>query len=186
MPRAIWAATGVAFFIYVFMAWAMVVGMHGSASRLAGAAFPFVGATIAASSPLQYLLCFAGFTSAMGVLFGTGNAFDYTATLATDLSMVVFIVTNIATIPDFWTRHRDEFSWLRHAAVPIPGVIAFGYPLYESVLPSQAAPYNWFGIAILVAYGISFLSGLAGTHRIGDMGQRLADDVVEEALPGAA
>jgi amino acid transporter len=241
MPRAIWAATGVAFFIYVFIAWAMVVGMHGSASRLAGAAFPFVGATIAASSPLQYLLYFAGFTSAMGVLFGTGNAgsrvlfnsardglfpplmtrtlpkwrtpwaaisipivlamiatlivgflvgagnaFDYTATLATDLFMVVFIVTNIATIPYFWTRHRDEFSWLRHAAVPILGVIAFGYPLYESVLPSQAAPYNWFGIAILVAYGISFLWGLARTHRIGDMGQRLADDVVEEALPGAA
>jgi len=42
------------------------------------------------------------------------------------------------------------------------------------------------GIAILVAYGISFLWGLARTHRIGDMGQRLADDVVEEALPGAA
>ncbi|TWP34193.1 APC family permease [Leekyejoonella antrihumi] len=231
LPRAIWAATGAAFFIYLFMAWAMVVGLHGSPSRLAGAEFPFLGATIAAASPLQYLLYFAAFTSAVGVLFGTGNAgsrvlfnsardglfpelmtrvlpvrrtpwaaisipivlamiatlivgglvgagnaFNYTATLATDLFMVVFIVTNIATIPYFWRQHRDEFSWIRHFAVPILGVIAFGYPLYESVLPSQAPPYNWFGIAVIAAYAIAFFWALARGHQIGDMGTRLADD----------
>ncbi|HET8600084.1 MAG TPA: APC family permease [Segeticoccus sp.] len=242
LPRAIWAATGVAFFIYLFMAWAMGVGLHHDAARMAGATFPFVSATIAAASPLQYLLYFAGFTSAMGVLFGTGNAgsrvlynsardglfpdfmtrvlpkwrtpwaaisipivlamiatlvvgflvgagnaFDYTATLATDLFMVIFIVTNIATIPYFWTHHRDDFSWFRHLIVPILGVIAFGYPLYESVLPSQAPPYNWYGIAILIAYGMAFLWGMARSRQTARLGLRLADDVVPEPpLPHAA
>ncbi|MGH3411602.1 MAG: APC family permease [Marmoricola sp.] len=231
MPRAIWAATGAAFFIYLFMAWSMVVGLHGSESRLGSATFPFVSATTAAASPLRYLLYFAGFTSAMGVLFGTGNAgsrvlynvardgllpkaatrvlphwrtpwvaitipialamigtlilgplvgagnaFDYTATLATDLFMVVFIVTNLATIPYFWKQHRSEFSLLRHLGIPLLGVVAFGYPLYESVLPSQAPPYNWFGIAIIAAYLASFLWALARGHRIAHMGRQLADD----------
>jgi amino acid transporter len=63
-------------------------------------------------------------TLIVGFLVGAGNAFDYTATLATDLFMVVFIVTNVATIPYFWTRHRAELSWLRHLIVPILGVFA--------------------------------------------------------------
>ncbi len=230
LPKAIWTATLVAFFIYLFMAWAMGVGLHHSPARMSGAEFPFVSATIAAASPLQYLLYFAGFTSAMGVLFGTGNAgsrvlynsardglfprsatrvlpnwrtpwvsisvpivvamiatlilgavvgagdaFDYTATLATDLFMVVFIVTNVATIPYFWRQHKDEFSWFKHLIVPALGVIAFGYPLYESVLPSQESPYNWFGIAIIVAYVLAFLWSVVRRHHITGMGTRLAD-----------
>jgi amino acid transporter len=231
LPKAIWAATGAAFFIYLFMSWSMVVGLHGDVKRLTGAEFPFLSATVAAASPLQYLLYFAGFTSAIGVLFGTGNAgsrvlfnvardgllpnsvtrvlpnwrtpwvaivvpialamigtlilgplvgagnaFNYTATLATDLFMVVFIVTNLATIPYFWRVHRDEFSWLRHLLVPLLGVVAFGYPLYESVLPSQAAPYNWFGVVILGCYLLAFLWGVSRGHRIDRMGHKLADD----------
>jgi amino acid transporter len=117
-------------------------------------------------------------TLVIGFEVGAGNAFDYTATLATDLFMVIFIVTNIATIPYFWRNHRNTFSWFRHLVVPVLGVIAFGYPLYESVLPSQAPPYNWFGIAILAAYGLSVLWGLVRSHQTADMGQRLADDVV--------
>ena len=241
LPRAIWAATIVAFCIYLFMAWAMVVGSHNDVTVLQAATFPFVGAAASAGSWLPYLLYFAGFTSAMGVLFGTGNAgsrvlfnsardglfpkvvtriqpryqtpwvaiaapivlamigtlilgsrvgagnaFNYTATLATDLFMVVFIVTNLATIPYFWRHHRSEYSWFRHFAVPLLGVVAFGYPLYESVLPSQAAPYSWFGIAVLVAYGLSFGWALVRNHQIKDMGRLLADDVVttEEPTPG--
>lgn len=230
LPRAIWIATLVGVFIYLFMAWAMVVGSHNDVTVLQAATFPFVSAATAAASPLQYLLYFAGFTSAMGVLFatgnagsrvlynvardglfpkavtaihpryrtpwfailvpivlamiatlivgfrvGAGNAFNYTATLATDLFMVVFIVTNLATIPYFWTKHRDEFSWFRHLVVPLIGVVAFGYPLYESVLPSQAAPYSWFGIAVVVAYVISFVWGVVRTRQIRGMGNLLAD-----------
>lgn len=230
LPKAIWTATLVSFFIYLFMSWAMGVGLHHDASRMAHAEFPFVSGTIAAASPLQYLLYFGAFTSAMGVLFGTGNAgsrvlfnsardglfprsftrvipgwrtpwvaitvpivlamiatlilgglasagnsFDYTATLATDLFMVVFIVTNIATIPYFWQQHRDEFSWFKHLVVPVLGVIAFGYPLYESVLPSQASPYNWFGVAIIAAYLISFIWSVIRRNHITGMGSRLAD-----------
>lgn len=239
MPRAIWVATLVGIFIYLFMAWSMVVGMHGSEKALLAPTFPFLGASIAAWSPLQYLLYFAGFTSAAGVLFGTGNAgsrvlfnsardglfpavvsrvhhrygtpwvaitvpiilamiatlilgglvgagnaFNYTATLATDLFMVVFIVTNLATIPYFWRYHRDEYSWFRHLAVPLLGVVAFGYPLYESVLPSQDAPYSWFGIVVIVAYVISFVWALVRGHQIKTMGRQLADDVVALDVDG--
>ncbi|MGH9067285.1 MAG: APC family permease [Acidimicrobiales bacterium] len=240
LPRAIYAATAAAFFIYLLMAWAMVVGLHHNAHALESASFPFLAAAIKAAPPIQYLLYFAGFTSATGVLLGTGNAgsrvlfnvardgllpqlmtrthqrwqtpwpaivipivgtmiatlvvgplvgpsnaFAYTATLATDLFMVVFIVTNLATIPYFWTRHRDEFSWFRHLAVPLLGAVAFAYPLYESVLPSQAAPYSWFGVAVIIAYAIAFLWGLARSRQIKDMGQLLADEGPATTTGGA-
>jgi amino acid transporter len=209
----------------------MGVGLHQNPQAFAHANFPFVAATTAAAPFLQYLLYFAGFTSAIGVLFGSGhagsrvlynvardgyapasmarvhakwqtpwaailvpvvitmiaalvlgnfvgahNAFDYTATFATDMFMVVLIVTNAATIPYFWRHQREQFSWFRHGLIPLLGIVAFGYPLYESVLPSQEAPYSWFGIAIIVGYVLSFLWGIVRRHEIANMGQRLAVD----------
>ena len=44
-----------------------------------------------------------------------------------------------------------------------------GYPLYESVLPGHAPPYNWYGVAVLAAYAASFLWGALHSHRITDM-----------------
>lgn len=229
LPIAIYTATSIAFLIYLFMAWTMVAGLHDNAKALAQADFPFLAATIGAIPSLQYLLYFAGFTSAMGVLFATGNAgsrvlyntaceglapalfagvhprwqtplaailwpvlgtmlitlglgfwvgphkaFSYTAAFATDVFMVVFIVTNLATIPYFWRNHRDTFSWFRHLFVPLLGVIAFGYPLYESVLPSQAEPYRWYGLGLLFAYAVSFMWSVLRSHRIATMGERVA------------
>lgn len=231
LPLAIYAATGIAFFIYLFMAWTIGVGLHQNANAITSADFPFVSATVSAVPFLQYLLYFAGFTSAIGVLFGTGNAgsrvlynvardglapammmrvhpkwqtpwvaicipiaitmiaalvlgnfvgahqaFGYTAAFATDMFMVVFIVTNAATIVYFWREQRSKFSWLRHFLIPVLGIAAFGYPLYESVLPSQNAPYSWFGIAVLIAYLLSFLWGAVRSNKITNMGQRLATD----------
>lgn len=230
LPIAIFTASFVAFFIYLFVSWSISVGLHHDAAAMAHAEFPFVAGVTKAVPPLRYLIYFAGFTSAIGVLIGTGNAgsrvlynsardglapaaatrihgrwqtpwiaivvpivvtmaatlilgsnvapgdaFSYTATLATDIFMVVFIVTNIATIPYFWRHHRQEFSWLRHLVVPILGVIAFGYPLYAAVEPTQEQPYNWYGLLVLGAYVIAFGYSVLRGHKIDRLGQRLAD-----------
>src|SRR5699024_9144271 len=60
LPMAIYIATGVASFIYLFMAWAMGIGLHEHPQAFAHSEFPFVAATIANVPALQYLLYFAG------------------------------------------------------------------------------------------------------------------------------
>lgn len=231
LPIAIYAATFIAFFIYIFVAWSISVGFHNDATALNNAEFPFVAGVTKAAEPLKYLVYFAGFTSAIGVLIGAGNAgsrvlynsardglvpaaaakvlpnrrtpwvaivvptvammivtlilgplvgagnaFNYMATLATDIFMVVFIVTNIAIIPYFWRKHRDRWSWIRHLIIPLLGVIAFAYPLYAAIDPGQEAPYNWFWILLLGAYVVAFLYSVTRWKKIGRFGERLADD----------
>lgn len=230
LPRAIFTATSVAALIYIFISWVMVVGLHNDSEAITSASFPLLAATKSSIPGFQYLLYFAGFTSAIGVLFGSqhagsrvmyntasdglaptfmgrvhskwqtpwpaivipvvvtmagtlvlGNivgahkAFDYTATYATDMFMIVFIVTNVATIPYFWRHQRKQFSWIRHCIIPLLGVVAFGYPLYASVLPSQEPPYGWFWLIILIGIVLSVLWGLVRRHK-SEVGARLAVD----------
>lgn len=235
LPISIYAASFVAFFLYVFVAWSISVGFHNNAAALAHSTFPFVDGVTHAFAPLRYLVYFAGFTSAIGVLIGAGNAgsrvlynsardglvsglfarvlprrqtpwaaiviptaammivtlvigpiagannaFNYMATLATDIFMVVFIVTNIAIIPYFWRMHRDRFSWTKHCVIPILGVIAFAYPLYAAIDPTQSAPYNWFWALLLGAYVLAFVYSWTRWDKIKNFGARLADDGVEQ------
>lgn len=241
LPISIYAATFVAFFLYIFVAWSISVGFHNDASALMHSNFPFLDGVTRAAGPLRYLVYFAGFTSAIGVLIGAGNAgsrvlfnsardgllpdavtkvlprrqtpwvaivvptvvmmivtlilgplvgannaFNYMATLATDIFLIVFIVTNIAIIPYFWRKHRDRFSWLRHCIIPILGVIAFAYPLYAAIDPNQEAPYNWFWALLLGAYVLAFLYSMTRWNKIRLFGERLADDEQEQPAEAAA
>ncbi|MGH7759049.1 MAG: hypothetical protein ACREN7_07045, partial [Candidatus Dormibacteria bacterium] len=121
-------------------------------------------------------------TLILGGFVGGGNAFDYAVTLATDILVVVFIVTNISFIVYGLRAKGVTFSWWRHGALPALGVVALGYPLYEGVAPSQPTPYNVYGLLIIFAYVIAFAYVYFRRHSGHRVGTMLA---VDEA-PGAA
>jgi hypothetical protein len=56
--------------------------------------------------------------------------------------IVLYISMNIGLIRYFWTRHRDEFSVIRHGVLPVIGSILLLLPIYGQLLPVPAWPYN--------------------------------------------
>lgn len=79
--------------------------------------------------------------------------FGDAATLGTILVVVTWLVANLA-LPFYYRRnHPDLFRPVRHALLPLLGVAAIAFPLYELIKPGQPAPFNvfpWISAAIIV------------------------------------
>lgn len=87
---------------------------------------------------------------ALGLALGWGSTtdpvtfFGDAATLGTIPIVLVWLVANIA-LPVYYRRyHPDRFSLLRHLVLPLLGVAAIAFPLYELLEPGQPAPYSYF------------------------------------------
>src|SRR6185437_4747377 len=81
---------------------------------------------------------------ALGRVYGFGGNlepvvyFGDAATLGAIPVIVVYLVANLA-LPVYYRRvHPDEFSALRHLILPLLGVAAIAFPLYELVKPGQS------------------------------------------------
>ncbi len=83
---------------------------------------------------------------------GEMNALNYfvdSSTMGTILILVVYFLSNLA-LPFYYRKYRpQEFNVLKHAVLPVLGMIAVGVPMYYLVKPGQTAPLNWFPYAAL-------------------------------------
>ena len=78
------------------------------------------------------------------------NFFVESSTMGTILVLVVYFLANLA-LPFYYRKYRPaEFNVVKHAVLPVLGMIAIGVPVYYLVKPGQAAPYDWFPYAALV------------------------------------
>ena len=94
-------------------------------------------------TPVVALCVFLGFS--LLLVFAWGGRTDpleffaQSSTLGTILVLVVYLVANLG-LPVYCRRYRPaEFSGLRHAVLPLLGVAAIAFPLYELVKPGQPA-----------------------------------------------
>jgi amino acid transporter len=95
---------------------------------------------------------------ALGLAFGWGwtldpvEFFGYSATLGTILVAATWLVANLA-LPVYYRRtHPDRFNLVRHGVLPLLGVLAIGFPLYELVKPGRPSPFDifpWISLAII-------------------------------------
>ena len=78
-----------------------------------------------------------------------------------------------------WREHREEWSLVRHLFLPLLGIAAVGYPLYELVLPGQPSPYNLFGFVTLGFVVLGLVYALVRRRREPHFGERLGSVVAD-------
>jgi len=105
-------------------------------------------------------------TLIVGTWVGPLNAYAYLGALLTLGILPVYILVNLACMRFYRREHPQEASLIRHTILPILGCLLMLIPIYGSVWPIPAAPYNYFPY-LLVAYivvGALIASYLARTR----------------------
>ena len=88
-------------------------------------------------------------------------------------------MVNLA-LPVYYRRaHPDQFSVLKHLVLPLLGVAAIAFPLYELVKPGQPAPFDrfpWISLAIIV---VALIYALILNSRDRTLAQRVGSIVAD-------
>jgi amino acid transporter len=106
--------------------------------------------------------------------------FAESSTMGTILVLVVYLLANLA-LPVYFRKHRpDEFDVVKHAVLPLLGVVAIAVPMYYLAKPGQDAPYSWFpwiGLVIVILAIVYAAVLVKRDPTIGDrVGSLLADE----------
>jgi amino acid transporter len=106
--------------------------------------------------------------------------FDESGTMGTILVLVVYFLSNLA-LPFYYRRYRPtEFSVVKHAVLPVLGMIAIAIPVYYLCKPPQPAPYDWFPYAALVIVVVSVVYAFVLVRRDPGIGERVGSIVADE------
>ncbi|HEY2637838.1 MAG TPA: APC family permease, partial [Solirubrobacteraceae bacterium] len=106
-------------------------------------------------TPWAAFVVFFGLALGLVYIFGWSTDpfvfFGEIGTLGTILVALTYLVANLA-LPFYWRKHHaDTLNPLRHVILPLLGVVAIGFPLYELVKPGQPAPFSRYP---LIALGV--------------------------------
>jgi amino acid transporter len=108
------------------------------------------------------------------------NFFVESSTMGTILILVVYFLSNLA-LPFYYRKYRpQEFSVLKHAVLPVLGMIAIAVPVYYLVKPGQASPYDWFPYAALGVIVVSVAYAIWLSRRDPGLGDRVGSIVADE------
>src|SRR5579859_712633 len=136
--------------------------------------FVAIAALIIAVWALLHLI--GGDSGSMSAL----NFFVESSTMGTILVLVVYFLSNLA-LPFYYRRYRpQEFSVVKHAVLPVLGLIAIGVPVYYLVKPGQPAPYDWFPYAALGVIVVSVIYAAWLSRRDPGLGDRVGSIVADE------
>ena len=144
-------------------------------------------------TPVNAMFAFIGIATVIIVVWalahligGTGgemnaiNFFTESSTMGTILILVVYFLSNLA-LPFYYRRYRpQEFSVVKHAVLPVLGLIAIGVPVYYLVKPGQPAPYDWFPYAALGVIVVSVIYAAWLSRRDPGLGDRVGSIVADE------
>jgi len=108
------------------------------------------------------------------------NYFVESSTMGTILVLVVYFLSNLA-LPFYYRKYRpQEFNVLKHAVLPVLGMIAIGVPVYYLCKPGQASPYDWFPYAALGVIVVSVVYAVWLSRRDPGLGERVGSIVADE------
>ena len=108
------------------------------------------------------------------------NFFFESSTMGTILILVVYFLANLA-LPFYYRKYRPaEFNALKHAVLPVLGLIAIGVPVYYLCKPGQSQPYNWFPYAALAVLVVSVIYAYVLNRRDPTLGERGGSIVADE------
>ena len=125
---------------------------------------------------LLHLVGGAGESGQMNAL----NFFVDSSTMGTILLLVVYFLSNLA-LPFYYRRYRpQEFNVVKHAVLPVLGMVAVGVPMYYLVKPGQPAPLNWFPYAALGIIVVSVIYAAVLSRRDPGLGDRVGSIIADE------
>jgi amino acid transporter len=108
------------------------------------------------------------------------NFFVESSTMGTILVLVVYFLANLA-LPFYYRKYRpSEFNVLKHAVLPVLGMIAIVVPLYYLCKPGQPAPLDWFPYAALAIVVLAVGYGYWLNRRDPALGGRVGSIVADE------
>lgn len=106
--------------------------------------------------------------------------FDESGTMGTILVLIVYFLANLA-LPFYYRKYRpSEFSVIKHAILPVLGMIAIAVPVYYLSKPGQSAPYSWFPYAALAILILSVIYATILTRRDPHLAHRVGSIVADE------
>jgi amino acid transporter len=146
-------------------------------------------------TPRNAIFTFTGIAGAIIVIWAIGHLigdhaargsmnpitfFDESGTMGTILVLVVYFLSNLA-LPFYYRKYRpSEFSVVKHAVLPVLGMVAIAIPVYYLCKPPQPAPYDWFPYAALVIVVVSVIYALVMTRRDPGLAERVGSIVADE------
>jgi amino acid transporter len=108
------------------------------------------------------------------------NFYGDSATMGTLLILVVYFMANLA-LPFYYRKYRPaEFNVLKHAVLPVIGMIAIAVPIYYLCKPPQPQPYNWFPFAALGVIAVSIIYSVMLVRRDPGLADRVGSIVADE------
>jgi amino acid transporter len=108
------------------------------------------------------------------------NFFVDSSTMGTILLLVVYFLSNLA-LPFYYRRYQPgQFNAVKHAVLPVLGMIAVGVPVYYLVKPGQPSPLNWFPYAALGVIVVSVIYAFVMNRRDPGLGDRVGSIVADE------
>ncbi|MEP7025717.1 MAG: hypothetical protein ABJB47_18325, partial [Actinomycetota bacterium] len=97
-------------------------------------------------TPTNAIIVQTGINIALGLVLlaviGVANVYNVTGTWFTFALAFVYIMANIGLFVFYRREHSDEFSWLKHLAIPAIGSVALAVVVYYSVNPLPAWPVS--------------------------------------------
>jgi amino acid transporter len=146
-------------------------------------------------TPMNSLLLFLGLSLGIIFIWGLGhimgghatsggmsalNMFVEASTFGTILILVVYGLSNLA-LPIYYRRHHpDLFNPIRHAVLPLLGLVVIVVPLYYLAKPGQAAPYSWYPWMALGAIIIAVIYASYLVAKDPGIGERVGSIVADE------
>ena len=106
--------------------------------------------------------------------------FAETSTLGTIMIITVYFVALIS-LPRFYLRYyRDKFKVVKHLVIPVLGMAAIAFPMWQLVKPGQPSPYSWFPYFTLAVIVIGLIYAVYLNSRDKTLGDRVGSIIADE------
>jgi amino acid transporter len=94
---------------------------------------------------------------AFGAVYGALTFASWLSYFATLFFIAAYLLISVGLTRFIWRDYRSEFSWVKHAALPVVSIAAMIWVLWGNIHPYPPAPLRWF---IYATVGILAISAL--------------------------
>lgn len=92
-----------------------------------------------------------------GAIYGALTFASWLSYFATLFFIAAYLLISVGLIRFMWRDHRSEFSWARHALLPVISIAAMIWVLWGNIHPYPPAPLRWFIYATVGVLAVSTL-----------------------------